>query len=225
MSPALLFLDLDGVVVYEAGPPLLPGLEILRLHAGLGALLQALPDQVAVLTHRSGAEARRILEAAGVDPARLAGLLAAEELFRAGLKHGGPLGLVRHGLRKSWVLPLAEERFGVSRGEAAFIDDRMDNLQDLLAHGLGLALHAPSEIGADGRSLVSFDMAAALAEVARWRRGERPGQLVTLPPVTMPLGDWQRTGLHTKQQGRHVFNVARRIGRAMRRPFRSLPAG
>ncbi|WP_159993411.1 hypothetical protein [Roseomonas sp. 18066] len=225
MTRALLFLDLDGVVVFETGAPVLPRQEILRLHAELAPLLQALPGQVAVLTHRSGAEARRILEAAGVDPDRLAGLLAAEELFRAGLKHGGPLGLIRHGLRKSWVLPLAEERFGVPREHAAFIDDRIDNLRDLLSHGLGLALLAPSAIGRDGRSLVSFDMAAALEEVARWRRGERRGPLVTLSPLELPLGDWQRTGLHTKQQGRHVFNAARRIGRLMRHPFRSLPVG
>ncbi|ONG58951.1 hypothetical protein BKE38_01135 [Pseudoroseomonas deserti] len=224
MTRALLFLDLDGVVVFETGAPLLPQQEILRLHPGLGPLLQALPGQVAVLTHRSGAEARRILEAAGIDPERLAGLLAAEELFRAGWKHGGPLGLIRHGLQKSWVLPLAEERFGVPREHAAFIDDRMDNLRDLLAKGLGLALHAPSAISRDGRGLVSFDMGAALEEVARWRRGERPGPLVTLSPQLVPLGDWQRTGLHTRKQGRHVFNAARRIGRAMRHPFRSLPA-
>lgn len=224
--PGLLFLDLDGVVVFESGPPLLPQLEILRLHARLGALLRDVPGPVVILTHRSQAEARRILLAAGLEPERIAGLLAAEQLLRAGLRYGGPQGLIRWGLRKSWVLPLAEERFGVPRAQAAFIDDRLDNLQDLLGQGLGLALHAPSAVAADGGGLVSFALEEALNSVAEWHAGQGgPGQLVSLAPHALPLAGWQRTGLHTRREGRHLFNLARRIGRMARQPFRSVPAG
>jgi hypothetical protein len=220
----LLLLDLDGVVVFESGPPLLQQLEILRLHDELNPLLDQLDGAVVILTHRSRAEAARILQAAGVNLSRLAGIMAAEDLLRAGFRQGGPIGLIRWGLRKSWILPVVEQRFGVSRGHTAFIDDRLDNLHDLLDHGLGLALHAPSDVTATGQSLISFDFRAALDHVAAWREGRSGEKLVSLAPKEFLLGDWQRTGLHTKKQGRHVFNAARRIGRMVRQPFRSIRA-
>lgn len=216
----LLLLDLDGVVVFESGPPLLEALEILRLHDGLTTLLDGLDMPVVVLTHRSRREAAQILQAAGVEVSRLGGIMAAEELLRAGLKHGGVAGVVRHGLRKSWILPLIEERFGISRKDIAFIDDRLENLQDLLAHGLGLALHAPSDVVAARRALVSFDFAEALERIAEWREGRLGGGIVALPAREYSVLEWRRTGLHTRRQGRHVFNMARRVGRAMRETLR-----
>jgi hypothetical protein len=216
----LLLLDLDGVVVFESGPPLLPRLEILRLHNGLNTLLRELDATVLVLTHRSRAEATHILKAAGVDLPRLAGIMAAEELLRAGLRHGGIGGLIRWGLRKSWILPFVEENFTISRERIVFIDDRLDNLRDLLDHGLGLALHAPSAITPSGKALVSFDMREALDYIATWREGRLDSRLISLSPKEYAIGEWQRTGLHTRRQGRHVFNMARRIGRLARQPFR-----
>lgn len=220
-APAhLLLLDLDGVVVYESGPPLLPKLEILRLHDELNALLKGLDGAVVVLTHRSRAEAARILQAAGMDLSRLGGIMAAEELLRAGLRQGGIGGLIRWGLRKSWILPVVEQRFGVPRDRIAFIDDRLDNLHDLLNHGLGLALHAPSDITPARQALVSFELREALDHIAAWREGRLDGKLISLAPREVAVRDWQRTGLHTRRQGLHVFNAARRVGRFMRHPFR-----
>lgn len=218
----LLLLDLDGVVVFESGPPMLPAREILRLHGGLEAALRALDAPVVVLTHRSRREAMHILDAAGLPPAVLAGVLAAEDLFRAGLRHGGPIGLLRWGLRKSWVLPLVEERFGVPPWRTAFVDDRLDNLEDLLGHGLGLALHAPSAIAAGDAGLVSFEVDEAVRHFAAWRDGTLPGGLVSLAPAEALIGPWQRTGLHTRRQGLHVFNVARRVGRMARNGLRTV---
>jgi hypothetical protein len=220
----LLLLDLDGVVVFESEPPFLPELEILRLHAKLNPLLQGLDASVVVLTHRSRAEAARILEAAGVDLSRLAGIMAAEDLLRAGLRHGGIGGLIRWGLRKSWILPVVEERFGISRQHTAFIDDRLDNLHDLLDHGLGLALHAPSAVSLSGQSMVSFEFGSALDHIAAWREGWSGVKLISLAPKQILLSEWQRTGLHTRRQGRHVFNAVRRFGRMVRQPFRSVRA-
>jgi hypothetical protein len=220
----LLLLDLDGVVVFECGPPLLPRLEILRLHDALNALLHDLDAAVVVLTHRSRAEAAHILEAAGIDLSRLAGIMAAEDLFRAGLRHGGVIGLMRWGLRKSWILPIAEERFGVPRQHTAFIDDRLDNLQDLLNHGLGLALHAPSAVTPLGQALVSFELLEAVNYVKAWQEGKLDKKLISLLPKEAVIGDWQRTGLHTRRQGRHAFNVVRRVARLLRQPLRQLQA-
>jgi hypothetical protein len=210
----LLLLDLDGVVVFESGPPLLPSLEILRLHDGLAAALRSLDAPVVVLTHRSRREALHILDAAGLPPTALEGILAAEDLFRAGLRHGGPLGLLRHGLRKSWVLPLIERRWGVPPERIAFVDDRLDNLEDLMARGLGLALHAPSAV--TGTRLVSFELAEVVRLFVAWRQGRMPDGLVALAPAASAVGPWQRTGLHTRREGRHAFNLARRLGRLAR---------
>lgn len=216
----LLLLDLDGVVVFESGPPMLPGREILRLHAGLEAALRGLGAPVVVLTHRSRREALHILDAAGLPRDALAGVLAAEDLFRAGLRHGGARGLLRWGLRKSWVLPLVEERFGVPPGRTAFVDDRLDNLEDLLGHGLGLALHAPSDIATGDAGLVSFELDEAVRLFAAWAAGTLPGGLVSLAPAEAAVAAWQRTGLHTRRQGLHAFNLARRVGRLARARLR-----
>ncbi len=54
--PGLLLLDLDGVVVFESGPPRLAELEILRLHETIVDRLAEFGVPVVVLTHRSRAD-------------------------------------------------------------------------------------------------------------------------------------------------------------------------
>ena len=215
----LLLLDLDGVVVFEHGPPWLERLEILRLHDGLAERLAGLGAPVVVLTHRSRAEAARVLEAAEVGREGLAGVMAAEDLALAGVRHGALARLVAGGLKKSLILPEVEARLGVPRARMALIDDRMDNLEDLLAHGLGLALRAPSAVGGDG-GLVSFDFAEAAAEFDRWRREGGPARLHALAPVTMAPEAFRRTGLCTTAQSGHAFNRMRTAARRVRHAIR-----
>ncbi|WP_426955251.1 HAD family hydrolase [Muricoccus radiodurans] len=213
----LLLLDLDGVVVFEASPPQVQAMEILLLHELLGEMLTELALPVVVLTHRSRREATRILRAAGLEEGReLAGVMAAEDLFQAALRHGGPLRLLSRGLRKSWILPVIEQRFGVPRGKIAFIDDRLDNLEDLLAHGIGLGLHAPSAIADDGASLTSFDIRELVSQLREWQAAPRKPGLITLRPQQYDLMAWRRTGLHTRHEGRHAFNLARATARRVR---------
>lgn len=215
-GPGLLLLDLDGVVVFEHGPPWLERLEILRLHEALPALLARFEAPVVVLTHRSRAEARRILEAAGLGPDQLAGVMAAEDLALAAVRHGAVLRLFGRGLRKSLILPEVEARFGVPRARMALIDDRADNLEDLLAAGLGHALHAPSEVDAAG-GVVSFDMAEAVDRYHAWRGAGGAGGLTAL--TARPLADLQgrRTGLSTTREGANPFNRLRTAARKVRR--------
>jgi hypothetical protein len=218
-ADALLLVDLDGVVVYECAAPFADRVEIFLLHRHLTSLLGKIDAPVVILTHRSRSEARRILHAAGLNTDVLAGIIAAEDLFLAGLR-GGLAKMARFGLRKSLILPAVEARFGVPRNRIAFVDDRMVNLQDLLESGLGLAMLAPSKIGADRASLHSFDFADVLATFAEWRREHVPGTLERLPDRSGAVEPWQRTGLCTTREGRHAFNVARRVGSIVRR---SLP--
>jgi hypothetical protein len=217
MNPdqTLLLLDLDGVVVFEAEPPHLAKAEILLLHDVLSDVLSQLQAPVVVCTHRSKAEAQRILEAARLDSKVISHLVAAEDLFQAGLKYHGVWKVARKGLRKSLILPLVEERFGIPRAKMALIDDRLDNLEDLLANGIGLALHAPS-LMEKGDTLVSFDVREAVAAFKAWGGKERRETVVELTAQTYPVEAWRKTGLNTRKQGRHFFNLMRRVARETR---------
>ena len=217
MSPdqTLLLLDLDGVVVFEAEPPHLATAEILLLHEVLAEVLGQLQAPVVVVTHRSRAEAQRILEAAQLHTGVISQLVAAEDIFRAGLKHHGVFHVARRGLRKSLVLQVVEERFGIARARMAFIDDRLDNLQDMLASGIGLAMLAPSLIHS-GDSLISFDVNEAIAAFKTWGGMGRRETVLELTARTITVDPWRKTGLNTRRQGRHFFNLVRRVARGAR---------
>lgn len=214
-APGLLLLDLDGVVVFESGPPLLAELEILRLHDMIIDRLAEFGVPVVVLTHRSRAEARRILESAGIDATHLAGVMAAEDLVTAALLHSNLRKLLSRGLRKSLILPLVEKRFGVKRGSMALLDDRVDNLEDLIGAGLGLALHAPSDTSEDG-ALLTFDIGEAVAAFLRWAAAPEIGRFSTLTPIRVEIEPWRRTGLCTRREARRPFNALRTTARRIR---------
>jgi hypothetical protein len=211
----VLLLDLDGVVIFEAEPPHLASVEILLLHNTLGEILNKTESPVVVVTHRSRAEAHRILEAAGLTSDVLSGIVAAEDLFWAGLRHHGLFVLARKGLRKSLILPLIEKQLGIPRSRMALIDDRLDNLEDMLANGIGLTLLAPS-LMENGDSIVSFDAKEAVEAFLDWGGKKRQEAVVMLTAHTFPIDPWRKTGLNTQRQGRHIFNVMRRLGRATR---------
>jgi hypothetical protein len=205
----LLLLDLDGVVIFEVGPPHAEKAEIVLLH-DLTHLLRILALPVVVLTHRSRREATHILQAAGLTTLVTA-VMAAEDIFRASLASRRPWLLLRHGLKKSWILPNVEKRHGVARRDIIFIDDRRDNLDDLLSHGVGLTLHAASGISEDGLKIISFDFESAIQLITRWD-GEPAKDILPLRPREIDIGAWSRTGLDTRRQAKHLFNHLRRCG-------------
>lgn len=212
-----LLLDLDGVVVFETGPPLLPDLEILALQEDIIHSIATLDAAVVIMTHRSRAEAKRILSAAGITPANLTGVMAAEDLFIAAARHRQLGRMVRRGLRKSLILPEVERRFGIPRQRTALIDDRIDNVQDMVAGGLGLALHVPSEVAPDGDSILTCDLASTLQTFQDWTNGAVMPSVVTLPKARRVVMSFRRTGLNTRRAGRHAFNAARNLANISRR--------
>ncbi len=212
----LLLLDLDGVAVLEVAPPYVEFREIIRLHEFLDEVLRDLGVPVVVLTHRSRAEANRILQSIALKETKLAGVVAAEDIFLAALRSGRPWRLLGRGLKKSWALSVVEQRYGVSRQRIAFIDDRLDNLQDLLVHGVGLALHVPSSVEADGSSLVSFDFYQVARLLKDWDGARPVPQIVEVEPKSIKMGSWCRTGFDTRRPGRNPFNRVRRYGRWVR---------
>ncbi|MGY4472352.1 hypothetical protein ACVWWK_008061 [Bradyrhizobium sp. LB9.1b] len=217
MNDRMLLLDLDGVTVYEIGHSLQGQLEILSLHETIAELISSVEAPVVVLTHRSKAEAVRILSAASIPLDSLAGVMAAEDLFFSAVRHFAIYQMLRGGLRKSLILPELERRFAVTRQNMALIDDRLDNVDDMLAAGLGLVLHAPSEISADGASVTTFDFSLAIDHFRNWSEGVTTSPVVPLPSLVRPIADLGRTGLNTRHDARHTFNRVRRLAGASRR--------
>jgi hypothetical protein len=214
---SLLLLDLDGVVVLES--PVDGRLELLRLHRDLAASILRFGCDVVVLTHRSAAEARTILRAAGLPLAGLRDVITAETILVEALRRGEIGTLLRRGLRKSLVLSVVEKRFGVERSRIAFIDDRVDNLDDLAAQGLGLAMLAPSHHFGASR-MVTFEIAQAAEAFLAWTRVCVAGTRIHLPGVEVEVEPWRRSGLCTTVEGRSIFNRVRKIGgRARQRLF------
>ncbi|HYZ25020.1 MAG TPA: HAD family hydrolase [Rhodopila sp.] len=211
---SLLILDLDGVVVYDAQPPYVEAAELILLHAVLDDALQRLGIPVVVLTHRSRAEAAVILRSARLEH-EVAGVMAAEDILRAALAYGTLWQLVRKGLRKSWALPAIEHRYGVNRGSVAFIDDRLDNIEDLVDGGVGLAMHAPSGITNDG-GLIGFDFDQAVRIISEWHPGQTE-RIVRIAPRIIDNGAWVRTGVSATAHAGGMFNRVRRYGRRSRR--------
>jgi hypothetical protein len=212
---SLLLLDLDGVVVIELAPPHVAKLEIILLHELMDEILSNIDVPVVVLTHRSRAEANLILQSAGLTNREVATVIAAEDILKAALKSGRRWRLLRHGLKKSWVLPEVERRYGVARRDMAFIDDRHDNLEDMLGNGIGLAILAPSGMTVDGLNLVSFDFKQMVCLLENWK-GERVPHILTLVSHEISIERWCRTGVGTDQRSQHIFNKARRYGRMIR---------
>jgi hypothetical protein len=212
---SLLLLDLDGVIVIEVTPPDVAKPEIILLHECLDEALSNINVPVVVLTQRSRAEANVIMQSAGLTATRVAGVIAAEDIFKAALKSGRRWFLLRDGLRKSWILPEVEERYGVARHNIAFIDDRHDILEDMLGNGIGLAILAPSGITADGSGLVSFDFHEVVSFLKSWR-GMKAPSILTLPTKEISIERWRRTGVGTIRRSRHMFNRVRRCGRMIR---------
>jgi hypothetical protein len=218
---SLLLLDLDGVVVYEMAPPRVKKLELILLHDVLANALDTLGVPVVVLTHRSRAEAAVILGSAGLENG-VAGIMAAEDILRAAFVYGTPWQILRKGLRKSWALPAIERRYRVDRKNIAFIDDRMDNIEDLVGNGVGIALHAPSGINDDG-SLISFDFEQAMRMLREWN-GDRTSPILSVARRIVAEPEWSRTGISTGTFTTSPFNQARRYGRSLRQLLRSRPA-
>jgi hypothetical protein len=216
-ATSALLLDLDGVVVFEAGPPLLETREILALHDDLPGALAALGLPVVVLTHRSRREAAVILDAVGLPTEALARLIAAEDLFAEGVRRRRFGQLLRGGLRKSLALKLAEQATGAKREHMAFIDDRQGNLEDVLSKGVAMGLHAPSYLDPDGSGLVTFDLSQAMQLLADWAAGRTAGTMVALDPQSRPVASFRRTGFDTTRHDDHFFNRARRTAFRMRR--------
>lgn len=139
----LLLLDLDGVLVHERDDQASGPKEILLLHKCLPEFLMGFSAPVMIVTHRSRAEARQVLDSIGVERRTLAGCVAAEDLLRTALTSGHLFAPMRRGLRKSLILRSLCRSLSLSPSQIAFVDDKRENVEDMLTVGIGLGLIAP----------------------------------------------------------------------------------
>ena len=211
----LLLLDLDGVVVFEAEKH--GSRELIVLHEELGKKLVEAKQETVVVTHRSRREAEQILRAANLKPGHFLKLLAAEDVFRAALRGGDYLRVLRKGLLKSFALPVVEKLTGRPREDIVLLDDKQHNLSAMLEDGAGLAIKATFDISDDHTSFVTFDTDHMLECLPHWHANRSKRQQIDLPTIEKEVLDWRRSGLSTESLGTHPFNRARRLVYSLRK--------
>ena len=155
----MLLLDLDCVTIYGGNPR--DGLDskIRLLHPELGNEISKLKIPVVLLTHRSRQDADYIRKQLETYNVSITDLVSSRELFLAALYRLKFADLLKTGLSKSYALDWLEKRYSISREYMVLIDDRRENLQELLNAGMRKGILTPfTDNSADfsDPALVSF---------------------------------------------------------------------
>ena len=214
-------LDIDGVIAMEVSMGTPPSDEILLLHKELKTSLEKFDAEIIFLTHRSRQEAAAILKAAGLETRWTRNCLTANDILWSALASGQLLTLFRYGLRKNLVLPLLKKRFGFRPEQILFLDDRQDNVVNMLQGGVGCGLVAPSVI--NGPDMIStFDFEEVIDIFRNWQsRGQMNGSFNAsvrrLNPRNQAIEPWCRTGLNTHHTAKNLINRCRRAANFTRR--------
>jgi 3-deoxy-D-manno-octulosonate 8-phosphate phosphatase KdsC-like HAD superfamily phosphatase len=165
----LIALDLDGVLSYEVPQEIGRKTKIFKLHNRMAVTISEIDAKVAIVTHRSRHEAMHILSALGLDRGVVSGCFAAEDLLRSAILNGHIPDLLRVGLKKSYILPLICQKYKICSGQIAFVDDRIENVRDMLQGGVGLAIVAPWQTVSKD-IFVSFEFDELITTVNAWAR-------------------------------------------------------
>jgi hypothetical protein len=163
----VLALDLDNVLACEADEDSKEGTKIFGIHRELPGIIGTINAHRAILTHRSRQEAVGILSALGIDHGMITETFAAEDLLRSAVLNGNLWRLFRDGLKKSYILPVICRRYKVPPCRIAFVDDRIENVHDMLQAGVGLGLVAPWRQIAKN-TFRSFEFESLVATVNDW---------------------------------------------------------
>jgi hypothetical protein len=212
-------LDLDNVLACEVDDDSGKGTRIIGIHRKLPEIIGTLNAQRAIVTHRSRREAVGILAALGIDRNMITETFAAEDLLRSAVLNRNLRRLFRDGLRKSYILPRLCRRYRVPPCRIAFIDDRVENVHDMLRSGVGLGLVAPWR-QIEENTFLSFDFEKLVATVNHWINCSSREQqasclkfLETSPRAIVPSGG---DAAFNGPFGSRVFNFCRRTVKAGR---------
>jgi hypothetical protein len=224
-SNALLLLDLDGVLVTDGRGDVSIGHEILRVYPEAPERLVDLQMPVGILTHRRRFEADQSLLALNIEYNQLAAFYTANDLLKSALSHGLILPLLRKGMRKSLILPLISNSLGLQAYRLALIDDNLENLKDMVEHGIGLAILAPQAKLSDG-ILQCLDLDEALKVVKLWAKSphafnktNKTSSIVRLGSISKPISDLHYSGVVMQRSTFDFFGHFRKISRKLRQFF------
>ncbi len=151
----VLLLDLDGVTIYGGNPGLGTPDEIYCLHADLGHQIKQIPYPIILFTHRSKSDTEEIIRFFNRRGVEFSTCVCATEMFKEGIKQWRFGELVRKGLSKKHAIRWVEARFNTTRQNLILIDDRVENLKEVLNEGLRFCIKAPFERSAD--TIVSYE--------------------------------------------------------------------
>ena len=221
----LLLLDLDGVLVSDGEGDTCVGKEILCIHPGLKNYLRTLDFPVAVLTHRSRKEASQIVKTLELDGVELLEVFTANDIAFRRLTPGRFLSLLRFGARKSRIIPYIQARWKVNPEDIAFVDDRKENVIDMVRVGVGLGVHVPAaRFLGDQRTVSTFDMEDLMAQIQDWSdsKGQKGSgaRMISLKPIQIPQQQGMFSGVVMQESGLQIFKRIRGLRRLFKRFIR-----
>jgi len=193
----ILLFDLDGVLVMGGDVSDSDFSEIISLHPDIVESFQKITFPVAILTHRSRSEAEQILAALKINRKKLVGCFTAEDLLSSALINRQYGTLLKEGLKKSFILPLLEDKYGFKKENVAIVDDRPENLSVLMEGGIGLTMLAPHVIFRSQNSVISFNFEQVIGKFEKWTANHNQEQRSEiLENKQRDLGLWSQTGMH-----------------------------
>ena len=142
----LLLLDLDCVTIYGGSPRDALSAEIYLLHSELPAALDQLGWRVILLTHRSQRDANLIRSYLEEYGCQFEDCISARQLFSAAVLELSFLKLLTTGLSKSFALGFLEKKYSVKRDQMILVDDRPENIEELIRGGMKCGVLAPFEL-------------------------------------------------------------------------------
>ncbi len=217
---SLLLIDLDGVLVTGGNGDSRIGQEILRVHPNLAAELDAFTFPIAILTHRSRHEAHQLIATLGLETGKLAGVFSANDIVFSDLSVNGFFSLLYRGSRKSRILPSIFRRLNVHAANIAFIDDKRGNVEDMAAHGVGLAVKVPSARLQDKNNLLTFDLSDALSRIQAWLQNGggkyREIQIIEVAPVLLEVSSQFSSGVKLQRQQGDLYGRIRWLLKSIR---------
>ncbi|NOY71586.1 MAG: hypothetical protein GXP14_04295, partial [Gammaproteobacteria bacterium] len=144
----------------------------------------------------------------------------AHDIFRSALENHKYTLLLKQGLRKSFIVPLLESKYGFKKENIAMVDDRPENLAVLMESGVGLTMLAPHTILRCQNSVMSFELEQVINIFNEWtthrHQGVKNEMSVVLTSQQRHLGAWSQTGIEIKMMNR-TFSCFRRIVRSFRK--------
>ncbi len=195
MKTQLLLLDLDCVTVFG-----LNGKEgilesLLLLHPDIVQSLEKIDIPVVLLTHRSKKDAIYIQKQLALRGVVFAGLICSQDLFHCAIRNFKLRHLFMVGLSKSLSLNKLEQDFGVDRSGMVLIDDREENLLDLLNVGLMNGILAPftePDAKTDQSVLSTFDFNEAIKYLQSENLVSSP--IIRLKPCMRYVSELEKIG-------------------------------